>query len=75
MVVRIGSVPKQIPKVTIQAELCGYCGACVAVCPRNAIVLLDVVLRIDDEKCEGCLDCLRICPLQALETTDDAGTV
>ena len=48
-----------------KGECCG-CGACMAVCPRNAISMtMDVegflYPRIDKEQCIGCLQCLQVC--------------
>jgi ferredoxin len=56
--------------IIVHEVRCAYCGACVAVCPANAISLSDVTLRIDDEACTACLQCIRICPLGALEGPD-----
>ncbi|RLB86837.1 MAG: 4Fe-4S ferredoxin, partial [Deltaproteobacteria bacterium] len=33
---------------------CAYCGACVTVCPTDAIELNGVWIEIADEKCNGC---------------------
>nr|WP_245326444.1 4Fe-4S binding protein [Methanococcus voltae] len=46
---------------------CGYCGACVGICPRNAIELIENKIEINDEKCKGCKLCKEICPVNALE--------
>lgn len=49
------------------SKLCVGCGACQAVCPRNAINLSNkngfVSLKINRESCSGCGLCLRICPI------------
>jgi ferredoxin len=50
----------------VERELCCYCGACVAVCPPQAILLLDAHLQIDDEACTSCGRCVRVCPVHAL---------
>ncbi|NYT05171.1 MAG: 4Fe-4S dicluster domain-containing protein [Methanomicrobiales archaeon] len=56
----------------IRREICGYCGACVSVCPEGALELIDAYLTVDDH-CIGCGICARICPLGALEVTDETG--
>ena len=49
------------------SKLCVGCGACQAVCPRNAINLFNkngfVSLQINRENCSGCGLCSKICPI------------
>ena len=45
---------------------CLYCGACVGVCPTQAIVLKDTRIFIDDKKCINCGACVTICPVGAM---------
>ena len=52
----------------VDREICGYCGACVSVCPDNAIELVDLHLRWDKSLCTGCLACVKVCPLGAMKT-------
>lgn len=47
-------------------EVCGYCGACVSVCPQGALELVDAYLTVNDD-CTSCGICARVCPLGALE--------
>jgi ferredoxin len=54
----------------IRREVCGYCGACVSVCPEGALELIDAYLSVDDS-CRNCGICARICPLGALEVWDE----
>lgn len=54
----------------IRREVCGYCGACVSVCPEGALELIDAYLTVD-ETCRGCTICTRACPLGALEVVDE----
>ncbi len=51
----------------VNREICGYCGACVSVCPNNAIELVDTYLRIDRSLCTRCLACVKVCPLGAIK--------
>lgn len=51
----------------VDREICGYCGACVSVCPADAIELVDLYLRRDPDRCIGCLACLKVCPLGAMK--------
>ena len=50
---------------TVDRSLCHYCGACVAVCPPDAIFLVDTWLEIKDS-CTGCERCVTMCPVRAL---------
>mgnify|MGYP006309443325 CR=1 FL=1 len=54
-------------------SLCDYCGTCVAVCPHDAIELLEFDLNIDPERCTLCERCVDICPIRALEVSANAG--
>lgn len=53
--------------LVIKREVCGYCGACVSVCPEGALELVDAYLTVDPETCIECGICSKICPLGALE--------
>ncbi|MBN1432961.1 MAG: 4Fe-4S binding protein [Methanomicrobiaceae archaeon] len=57
--------------IVIRREICGYCGACVSVCPEAALELVDAYLEVDAEKCKNCRICVRVCPLGALEVSDE----
>ncbi|MDD4126225.1 MAG: 4Fe-4S binding protein [Methanomicrobium sp.] len=57
--------------IKVRREVCGYCGACVSVCPEGAIELIDAYLSVDNETCKLCKICLRVCPLGALEVSDE----
>ncbi|MHC1567332.1 MAG: indolepyruvate ferredoxin oxidoreductase subunit alpha [Candidatus Syntropharchaeia archaeon] len=52
--------------IKINRYKCGYCGACVAVCPSDAIELIETWIEID-ENCNECKICVEICPVGALE--------
>ncbi len=56
----------------VNRDICGYCGACVSVCPENAIELIDLHLNIDYQICKNCLSCVKVCPLGAMQTSDQA---
>lgn len=47
------------------SENCGYCGACVSVCPNYALELTEHEILIDDN-CVECGTCNVVCPLGAL---------
>lgn len=57
--------------ITINSDRCGYCGACVSVCPVGAIELTETRLLIS-EACMDCGLCLAACPVGALQSPDKA---
>jgi len=50
----------------INRELCDVCGACVAVCPADAIIVKEFIVIIDNDKCTNCLNCIKACPIIAI---------
>jgi ferredoxin len=55
--------------IAVRYELCFACGACVAVCPTDALFLADTHLEVKDA-CTGCGRCAKICPVQALSLVE-----
>lgn len=60
---------KKIPKLFERKEDCCGCTACYAVCPQNAIYLLEDVEGfeypyINENKCISCYLCLNVCPIK-----------
>jgi len=72
-------------KIIIDAEKCKGCGLCVAVCPKNCIIISSRSNKKgyfpaeakDNGKCTGCAVCAIICPDAAIEVfrDDEAVTV
>jgi NAD-dependent dihydropyrimidine dehydrogenase PreA subunit len=52
--------------VEVNRFKCGYCGACVGVCPKGALELIETWIEVDDS-CISCGICAKICPVGALE--------
>lgn len=50
-------------------EKCLYCGACVGVCPANAIFLNETYITFSDA-CTNCGICERACPVNAISRGD-----
>jgi ferredoxin len=48
-------------------EKCGYCGACVGVCPNSSLELTESKIIVKADKCNDCGRCTIICPLGAFE--------
>ncbi|UCC45387.1 MAG: 4Fe-4S binding protein [Candidatus Zixiibacteriota bacterium] len=55
--------------VNADNQVCLRCGACVALCPTEALVLLRIGLVCDASLCNLCEDCVAFCPVPALEMT------
>ena len=57
----------------VASGLCTGCGTCVAICPKNAIRMVNVdpsgsyYPQLDDERCNNCGICLRVCPGHAVD--------
>lgn len=55
----------------IDDSSCDHCGACIAVCPANALLLLPSALVVDEKLCTNCGNCVKVCPFGALGLSDD----
>ena len=55
-----------IATFVIDEELCYGCGACIALCPTNALDLKDRLAIVEQEKCTLCEHCIPSCPVFAL---------
>ncbi len=58
----------------LESECCG-CSACMAICPKRAIKLVEneegfLYPVIDSDLCIGCKQCIRVCPLKDNDTND-----
>jgi len=47
----------------IESGLCAFCGACIAVCPREAVAIDGDEPTFDKEKCIECKLCTLVCPV------------
>ncbi len=50
----------------INQELCTGCGACIDICPMEAIVMQDGKACIVEDNCGNCRVCESACPLEAI---------
>ena len=53
--------------VKINKIRCIKCGACVGVCPVQALILTTEGIKFDKDKCIKCGACIKICPANAIE--------
>jgi NAD-dependent dihydropyrimidine dehydrogenase PreA subunit len=60
-------VTGELVSININRYKCGYCGACVGVCPKGALELVETWIEVDESVCIVCGICDRICPVGAIE--------
>ena len=53
--------------ISINGQKCDLCGTCVAVCPVDAVEVLEYNISIDEGICTQCQNCIAVCPWSALE--------
>ena len=50
----------------VDEDLCDGCGACIALCPTNALDLVDRLAVVEQSDCTLCEFCIPSCPVFAL---------
>jgi len=50
----------------VDADLCFGCGACVALCPPDALDIVEQIAIVDEQTCTHCEHCIPACPVFAL---------
>lgn len=72
--VMMGLQPR-IAEIALNEDLCSGCGVCVAVCPYDALRLINryggPVANVDEVKCKRCGLCASSCPSGAINIKDD----
>jgi heterodisulfide reductase subunit A len=54
-------------KAFVIVDLCNGCGACVPICPVNAISMHEGKANINPFQCIGCSACIPVCPQEAID--------
>lgn len=58
-------------KAIIKQDECVACGACVKVCPRQAIsIYKGIFAAVDFAACVGCGLCVNTCPASVIEKAE-----
>lgn len=60
---------KETPELYLKKEKCCGCSACYAICPKNAITMIEdeegfLYPQINIDRCVGCKMCLKVCPFK-----------
>ena len=50
----------------VDENRCYGCAACIALCPVNALSLLDRLAVVEEPNCTHCNHCIPLCPVHAL---------
>tara|TARA_B100000287_G_C20525290_1_gene738611 strand:- start:440 stop:670 length:231 start_codon:yes stop_codon:yes gene_type:complete len=58
------------PIFVVDESLCYGCGACIALCPTNALDLVDRLAIVEQDDCTLCEHCIPSCPVFALSIKD-----
>lgn len=62
-------------QLTLDAEKCTGCGACIAACPAGARSLVNGISAVDASACTTCGACIGVCPVQAIAREGSAKSV
>ena len=57
----------------VMKRKCTGCGACVSVCPANAVLVSEGKARVDPAACIGCASCIAACKFSAIDVNWEAG--
>ena len=66
---------KSIPVLFAKREDCCGCGACLNICPKQAITMQEdefgfIYPVIDEDRCIRCGQCKKVCAFQNIEETN-----
>ena len=65
MTVSTGSYMPQLHFI-VNEDLCYGCGACIGLCPTNALSMKGLLALVEQSQCTYCELCIPSCPVDAL---------
>ena len=65
MQVSTGTIMAQ-PQFVVDDDLCYGCGACIGLCPTNALSMKGLLAIVEQAQCTYCELCIPSCPVDAL---------
>ncbi|MCP2507703.1 MAG: 4Fe-4S binding protein [Candidatus Thalassarchaeaceae archaeon] len=57
----------------VNNDRCFGCAACIALCPVNALSLINIMAIVDEPACTHCNLCIPACPVHALSIDPISG--
>ncbi len=57
----------------VNNDRCFGCAACIALCPVNALSLINIMAIVDEPTCTHCNLCIPACPVHALSIEPISG--
>jgi Fe-S-cluster-containing hydrogenase component 2 len=67
----MGRVPNHI--FIVNNDRCFGCAACIALCPVNALSLVNIMAIVEESACTHCNLCIPACPVHALSIDPISG--
>jgi len=67
----MGRVPNHI--FIVNNDRCFGCAACIALCPVNALSLVNIMAIVEEPTCTHCNLCIPACPVHALSIDPISG--
>jgi len=58
-------------KIEVERDECTGCESCVAVCPVDAISMVDGLALIEQDLCIQCRACVDTCPVEAIKVKEE----
>lgn len=52
--------------INLDEEACIDCGACISLCPVDALIMKNFEVKVETDKCILCERCINACPFKAL---------